>query len=227
MKQFNIPKNPYDEREMFEKSRLVLEDNSISCLVGCNGSGKSTILFFIQQQLEKRGAYELRGKFCDLRGVFGKEKYNDELFYIFDKRSDVINDEMGDLMNRLSGNMASTGENILNRFGRGLQLLGGTIGSGKANDKSLYLFIDDCDAGTSLDMINDIKSVFNLIIKDCKKRNITYYIILTANSYELCKDLDCISVCDFSHKRFESYEDYKKFVFESRKYKDKTLGVKE
>ena len=223
MKKFTIPKDPYDERIMFGKTTLTLEDNSISCLVGCNGSGKSTVLYFIKRQLEKRGAYELRGKYLDLRGIFNKPKYNDEIFLFFDKKSKTFNNEEESIFKELLANTLSTGESIYNRFGDKLALLGNAIRNPENKGKSIYVFMDDCDAGTSIDMINDIKSIFDLIIKDCKKHGITYYLILTANSYELCKDVDCISIHDFTHKKFDDYEQYKKFILESREVKDKSL----
>lgn len=223
MKKFTIPKDPYDERIMFTKTTLTLEDNSISCLVGCNGSGKSTALYFIKRQLEKRGAYELRGKYLDLRGIFNKPKYNDEIFLFFDKKSKTFNNEEESIFKEMLTNNLSTGESICNRFGDKLALLGDAIRNPENKGKSIYIFMDDCDTGTSIDMINDIKSIFNLIIKDCKQNEITYYIILTANSYELCKDIDCISVHDFQHKKFTSYEDYKEFVLKSRQFKEQEL----
>lgn len=220
MKRFNIPSDPYDEnRKMFNKNILQLEDNSISCLVGCNGTGKTTVLFFIEQQLKKRNAYEIRGKYCDFREVFNKEKYNDEMYLSFNVKTEIMNSEEDTFLKRLTCNNISTGESILYRFGDGLELLGDAIRNPKNKGKTLYVFMDDCDAGTSIDMINDIKSIFDLIIKDCKQNEITYYIILTANSYELCKDVDCISVHNFEHKKFNSYEEFKSFVLESREIK--------
>lgn len=224
MKRFNIPSYPYEEdRKMFTKNILTLQDNTISCFVGCNGSGKSTALYFIKRQLEKRGAYELKGKYLDLRGVFKEEKYNNEVIMSFDKKSETFNNEEESIFKRILTNNLSTGESICNRFGDKLALLGDAIRKPENKGKSFYIFMDDCDAGTSIDMINDIKSVFDLIIKDCKQNEITYYIILTANSYELCKDVDCISVHDFQHKKFTSYENYKEFVLKSRQFKEQEL----
>ena len=123
------------------------------------------------------------------------------------------------MYNRLAHGQQSTGENIIRRFGKGLQVLGNWIRENKG--KKLFIFFDDCDAGTSIDMINDIKDVFDLIIEDCKRNSIEYYMILTSTSYEMCKDLNCISVIDFKPTKFKTYESYKKFVLKTRAEKEK------
>ena len=104
-------------------------------------------------------------------------------------------------------------------YGKHVQFLGTVLRSIK--NKKVIIFFDDCDAGTSIDMIADIKAVFKWIEQDCIKNNLEYYIILTANSFELCKDYDCISVHNFTHKTFKTYNAYKNFVLKSRELKDK------
>lgn len=225
MQEFRIPSYYYDEdRKLFENEKLVLEDNSITCLIGCNGTGKTTIVKEIEATIRRRNAYEIRGKYMDFRGCFKDEEYNDEIYLSFNKHSKFVNSEQDALINTGLLSCSSTGEGVLHRYGMTLPTLGDEIRNPKNKGKKLYLFFDDCDAGTSIDMIQDIKDVFNLIINDCKQNEITYYIILTANSYEMCKDADCISVHNFEHKKFNSYEEYKQFVLESRAIKNKELG---
>ncbi len=236
MRNFIIPKKPYDT-QMFAKSKLELNENTISCFVGCNGSGKTTIIDFIIDKLRHDGAREIKvSAYQNLENAF-KESFGDvkddhkdtskDLYVIFNKNSEFASSQEDYFKMKATVCFSSTGEGLMHRFGRVLAVLGSEIRNENNKGKSLFIFFDDCDAGTSIDMINDITSVFNLITTDCIKNNITYYIVVTANSYELCKDVDCISVHDFKHLKFDSYESYRKFVLRSRKKKNKRYGNEE
>ena len=215
---FKIEKNPYDKRQLFPKSTIELNPNQISCFVGCNGTGKSTIIWLIQDRLR----HQYKAKEIATEAFHHKLKNTDsEYCYLnFDKRSEESLDEEY-FMFKAHIAYQSTGEGIIYRFGKKLALLGDFIRKPENAGKKLFIFFDDCDAGTSIDAIQDIKDVFNLITEDCAKHNITYYFIITANAFEMCRDLDCISIHNFKHMRFDNYEDFKKFVLSSRKIKDK------
>lgn len=226
--EFIINKCPYVEnQQVFLKKKLELQPNTISCFVGCNGSGKTALIKEIQNNIcEKFKAREIssdfyRSAFAD---IFGKDKKETSCYYIsFDKRTKISSSPDDYFKNAMRENMESTGENIISRLGNQLQKLASIISSQKLKDKKLFIFFDDCDAGTSIDMINDIKDVFSLVTNDCKRNNIEYYIVITANSYEMCRDLDCISVQDFKHKTFKSYETFKKFVLKTKDVKNYLL----
>lgn len=222
---FNIVNEPYEKGvKIFNKKKLELEPNSISCLVGCNGSGKTTLCELIKREvLDNFKTKEIVVDYFHntFKGIImgnSQEEY-DAFILDFDKHTDVTTKEDDYFTNAFSIAYTSTGEGIMGRLGKHMSVIGSTIRILK--DKRLFIFLDDCDAGTSLDMIVDIKNIFNYIVEDCKKNNLEYYIILTANSYELCKDFDCISVHDFKHKKFRTYDSYKKFVLKSREEKNK------
>lgn len=222
---FNIEKNPYDEIKIFKKKKLELKPNSVTCFIGCNGSGKTTLIREIKDQLYET-AKEIKedfysNQFNKIENILNdnyKEKEYDTYYIDFDKSSDTTNSADDYITNAFGISFSSTGEGIIARFGRQLQVIGNFIR--KIKNKKVFIFLDDCDAGTSIDMIEDIKGVINYIINDCEKNNLEYYIILTANSYELCKDYNCLSVHDFSYKTFKSYNSYKKFILKSRKLKE-------
>ena len=221
--EFKIEREPYEEgQKLFSKSKLILEPNTISCLVGCNGSGKTTIINEIISNLRKLKAKEVRADFFynSMKKIFGKNEENHDIFYInFDKHTKTSFSEMDYFTNDFALAYSSTGEGIMKRFGDNLGVIGPVLRT--LHDKTIFIFFDDCDAGTSIDMIQDIKECFNYMIADCEKNNLTYYFILTANSFELCKDLDCISIYDFKHKEFKTYNAFKNFVLKSRIKKDK------
>ena len=53
-----------------------------------------------------------------------------------------------------------------------------------------------------------------------KKLNINYYIVITANSYELARRFKCIDVINMKEISFKDYDDYANYVSETRNYKD-------
>lgn len=225
-----IPTTDFDgNRKLFPEKPLELEPNTVYCLVGCNGSGKSTLVDYIIQNLRKIGA-EKAYEGNPFKKVFSDRdldytKCND--YYIsFDKESDDgIHQDY--FMAKAMTCWCSTGESIVTRFGGTLRVLGDFVRKPENKGKNLFIFFDDCDAGTSLDIINEILDVVNMIKEDCVANNITYYFILTANSYEIARNCKCIDVNTFKTVSFKDYEDYKKFVLKSRARKDKSLKEKE
>lgn len=221
--EFKVDKNPFD-RELFTNDTLVLEPNSISCLVGCNGTGKTTAIFYVKQQLEKQFHAEeieetphsgLSKALDKLVGIEKPSNSNNLYFVDFNKRTKTAKNVMDETILDATVSFSSTGEGISYRLGKMLYMLGGSINKIANKNASIFIFFDDCDAGTSLDKIVEIKDVFNLIADHCKEKKVTYYIVVTANSYEMCRGIDCISVHNFKHITFTDYEDYKRFVLES------------
>lgn len=215
--EFKIEKNPYGDRQLFVNDTITLEPNTISCIVGCNGSGKTTLIYWIKENLDKLEAVDV-GVGYPHRGMKNSDLdfTKKENYYLdFSKRTDDSKDGFDWMMLKANVAYSSTGEGITYRLGRSLERLGKAVADPELKGKNLFIFFDDCDAGTSLDKIVEIKSVVDLIANDCAQRGINYYIILTANSFEMCRDLDCISVHDFKHIKFTDYEDYKRFVLES------------
>ena len=231
--EFKVDKNPYD-RQLFEKEVIELNPNTITCLVGCNGTGKTTIIEYIKRDLAHRNAEECKNSVYpkledDIRKAVGKEKPKNEenLFYVdFSKHTRNAKSELDAFLVDAGVAFSSTGEGLSYRLGKTLEVLGRTVTKLTDKKATLFIFFDDCDAGTSLDKIVEIKDVMYMVADHCKQCGITYYIILTANSYEMCRGLDCISVHNFEHIEFNDYggyEAYKEFVLKSAKIKEKSF----
>lgn len=223
---FKVRKDPIEKGNiLFNKTMLEINPGVVSCIVGCNGSGKTTLVREIKEKIKDNGGEELKNDlyykaFANLFKSNDEEKDKKNIYFIdFDKNVDTYNKEEDYFFNRMEAATSSTGEGIMQRAGRICYFIGQTIRNLEEGSQ-LYIFMDDCDAGTSIDMINDIKAVFPLIIKDSQRLGLDIYIITTANSFEFCKDCDCISVHDFKHKQFRSYETFKKFVLKSRELKE-------
>lgn len=226
MNKFKLPVNPYDERNLFPDKELELNKNTVSCFVGCNGSGKSTAIYFIKEALKRtRQAEKLEVSPCGnlSKALFGlpDEEQKETLYYFldFDKKYEHARTEADFFMNTGFNSFLSNGEGISRKMGQAFELIGSTIK--KISGKTIYIFFDDCDAGTSIDIIDEFKDVIGLIQKHCEKYKVDFYIIITSNSYEMCKDYDCIDIRTFERKKFKTYDSFREFVLESRKIKDK------
>lgn len=221
---FNIGKNPYgSNKDLFLKSSIYLKPNNIYCFTGCNGSGKTTLIKEITDCLSKK-ANKIEPDFYGRAfEMFVNKKMKPIKYIYFDKKANYIRNEQEYFFKGADIAFSSTGEGVMNRFGSILTLIGQTVNHMKGNE-TLFIFIDDADAGTSIDNIKDIVDVIDFIAKDIKKCSLNYCIILTANSYELCKNYQCIDVNTFKRRKFRSYETYKKYVLESRKRKEERNG---
>lgn len=226
-KKIKLDKEPFgDGRILFDEEELEIEENIVTCIVGCNGSGKTTLINYIENSFGGKASNLVFMATNEIGRIFGVSSEDDELqpivFARFDKNVDPksLKDEW---MYGARKMMSSTGEYISDRLGRVLGIVGSATRIKGIENKELYLFFDDCDAGTSIDMIGEIKNVFGVISNDLKNKGIKHYIILSANSFEMAKGLDCVDATTLKHMSFDDYEAFKAFVIESRKEKDERI----
>ena len=98
----------------------------------------------------------------------------------------------------------------------------------KHKEGPFFIFMDAVDSGLSVDNIVDLKeNLFNLIIEDCKNKNIELYIIISANEYELAKGEQCFNVQSCEYVDIPDYETYRKIILTTRKTKDKKIAALE
>ena len=98
----------------------------------------------------------------------------------------------------------------------------GKIGKLQTNNpeaKELWVFLDSVDSGLIIDSLDELKNLFSLILENSGDTEI--YIVTAANSYELARNEACFDVCQCKYVNFESYEDYRNFILNSRATKDK------
>ena len=92
--------------------------------------------------------------------------------------------------------------------------------------KELFLIWDAVDSGASIDNIIELKDFFNTIIKDQKEKNdIDVFVIVSANSYEMANGEACYDISHNKYISFNDYEEYKKFILKSRKFKERRLDT--
>ena len=84
-----------------------------------------------------------------------------------------------------------------------------------------WLFFDATDSGLSIDAVNELKSLFNVMIKNAEENGIDLYIIISANEYELAREENCFNVSYGTYIKFKDYEDYRSFILKTREIKNK------
>lgn len=213
---FTFPKDPNDAGDiLFSKTKVDIKPG-LTCIVGCNGSGKTTFLRLVKRQLDKK-----------------------EIPYIhFDNYTQGHTTAMSELLfhDDLAGLAAlayhSEGEQIMGNIGRTVSKIGRAVRNAK-NDSDLFILLDACDSGLSADQIVDLKDCFNLIIEDAAKRNVTVYILMVSNTYETVASREptptySLDVSTFKLYRFDSYYQYRDFIlYVSRPFKDARLKRQE
>lgn len=204
MIRYKLHKDPYDTDETLFTGKLTREIKpGLSILVGCNGSGKTTTLHSIRDAYGRNPAYK----------IFHWDGLRDKSFS--KQRSlDLQNYEV-----LASLAFSSEGEEISTNIG----LLASAVGNfvRRNADKDVIVLLDGLDSGLSIDNIVEVKDFFkDLLIPDIEKSGHSCYIIASANEYELAREETCIDARSGKEMTFNSYEEYRKYILDSRKKKD-------
>lgn len=205
MRSFNICPNPYErDRFVFNNNKVDIE-SGLSILVGCNGIGKTSLLCNIKEELNK-----LKIKYISYSNVEdgGAQSISKSVFY---------DGNFNFAMNVAS---SSEGEGIVCNIERLARRIG-TYVRKNPNQDEYWVFLYAIDSGLSIDNIIDIKKyLFETIIDDITSHNKKVYILVSANSYELCCNEKCIDVYNLKYINFNSYEEYKDFILKSKDIKN-------
>lgn len=223
-------RNPYDEGFSTCRRKEVEFKPGLTVLVGCNGSGKSTMLENIKEELHKE---KIPMSFYNNEHDGGSNSIGESVF-------------LGDINFAATAWTSSEGENITLNLSKIASKWRNFIMTGEVNDvstkfaksfreacdiddidnkkitsKKRFILLDAMDSGYSIDNVIEMKSLFDLVLKDSEKMGMETYIIVSSNEYELACDTDCFDVTEGKYINFSSYEDFKKFILHTRKKKDK------
>lgn len=193
----------YDNHIFFKKSEVEFEP-CITVLVGCNGYGKTTMLQAITSQCRKEKIpYIEFESIGDRRDERNKTTLNDDMAYL------------------AMAFVSSEGEEIGMSLGKFAGRLGNFVRN-HSDEKILVVTMDALDSGYSIDNVVEAKELlFKTVLKDCESKGIELYIFMTANAYELARDEKCFDPIKGEYVSFENYEQYRKYVLNTRKAKDK------
>lgn len=183
----------YDDFNLFKKHTFEFNEG-LTCLIGKNGSGKSTLLKEIHDVYDKK----------------------DTIYYYTNEHPEKFAMqgflENGDTRRLVRNFQSSEGQNIFNNFSDVAPKIGDFVRRNiKNKSEEILILLDGLDSGLSINYIYELKDLFiNIITKDCIKNNVKPYIIISANNFEFCKDVDCIRVSDSKHFTFSTYDDFRK-----------------
>lgn len=203
MRSFKIDKDPYCTNSNIYNKNIITINPGVTVLVGCNGSGKTTLIRLLKDKLKKEKVSYI--SFDNLiEGGF-----NAANMYGF----------MGDMTFVAESITSSEGENIIMNLGKFANKIGRWVRDHK-EEKEMWIFLDACDSGLSIDNVVDVKKyLFDIIIKD--NPNSDVYIIASANEYELARDERCFDVQSGEYITFDSYDEYREMILKSKENKNK------
>lgn len=228
LKVTGLEKCPYEKGDILFLKGLVEIPEGLTVITGCNGSGKSTLLYDIERRYKDDDWYivSYREK-EDGRG-------NSMSSYIFSEDyqavASVFSASEGEAVFRNYAKKvyqeiaAFRDTKIASRNPENIGLLRYKyIRMDKA--KNLLVILDGIDSGVSLDMTIDIKNFIHTILKDLHTRipEVPVYILVSSNSWEFCEGERCLDARSLKFKEFSSYEEYRKYILDSRKKKEHRL----
>ena len=201
---FTLTNDWYGNNCKLYKATSVKFNTGVTCLVGCNGSGKTTMLYQIRTALKKK----------DIPFF----EYNNEKYNIEKTRYNAL---LNDLQLLATSSMSSDGEKqnlVTLEF---VKELGSFVYNNKSS-KELWVLIDSIDEKLSIDMIDEIKNLFKQVLKDNENKDV--YIIVATNNYAMIDCETCLDVTSARITSFLDYDDYEIFILNSRKYKDERFN---
>ena len=194
-------------RDYYHKGDYIYQHSTakfnpgITVLIGCNGSGKTSLINQLREKLiSNHIPYTNYNNYID----GGFQAITNSLFN-------------GDMNSFLPASVSSEGENISQNVAKVFKDIGSMIRTYKNADE-MWILLDGVDSGLSIDLIDDFVKGLNFVLKDNRDKDI--YVIVSANQYELTINNPCFSVMDMKYIDINSYDDFKKIILETRRYKN-------
>ena len=230
---FKMQSDPYDTGEkLFTKKEFTFEPG-VTVLVGCNGTGKTTLLQHLEEQLKKDGVPVK--SYDNLRDGGSRSISSAAFFQDFEFVATAATSSEGENIVMNIGKMASslrpfiqTGETrgqsnkLAMAFARAVWGDENKDGE-KEVPKERWLLLDAVDSGLSVDNIVDVKEhLFKTILEDAGDCDV--YILVSANEYEIARGENCFDVRNGKYITFKDYEAYREFILKSREKKDARIA---
>lgn len=204
---FKLEWDPYGSNDKIYSGKNVTFEPGITVLVGCNGSGKTTMLdCIITPNLTKLkipfftySNIKSGGKDAISRSAFNEDFYKTALLM-----------------------QSSEGEQIYYNISDIAKAIGKFVRDHK-DDKELWFLFDGIDSGLSIDYIREINDdLFKTVINANSDKDI--YIVLSANNYESTIGNMTMDTRTGKYVTIKSYDYFHKFIMRSRSLKDKRYG---
>lgn len=220
-------RNPYDCGFSTTRLKNIIIKSGLTVLVGCNGAGKTTLIKNITEQLKKENTpyYVFDNLYSGGKKSISKMIDNNNIekvaLMLSSSEGENIANNICDILEKARC-FIKTGDSDVYKTNKILKFLKNINQDEEPiiSNERWFLF-DAIDSGYSIDNIVELKEIFNLMISDAKKMNKDLYIIVSANSYEMADNENCFDVMSGKYIRFKDYDEYKKFIINSRKRKEK------
>lgn len=233
-REFQIEKRYYDESYDLYKKKSITINDGITVLVGCNGSGKTTLLHQIKEQLKKENIpvlsfdnlHEGGSTAISAAGFYGDLGFMGAAMTSSEGENIVLN--ISKLASTLrsfikTGKTQTENDELVKAFAKAFW---GDKAEEKQESNERWLLLDAIDSGLSVDNVVDLKEcLFKTILKDAEDTNV--FIIVSGNGYEMVREENCFDVYNGEYIKFSNYEEYRNFILDSRKTKDKRWGKEE
>lgn len=200
-------------RRLYTKKSMTFRANRITPLVGCNGIGKTTLLTIIKDILEDNHYFVYT--YDNMHD--GERNAKSEAVENFNKPdwerySQLMSSSEGENIQFLSLEYMHKIEPVI----RGEIIRDSSMHKFRDADH-IFLLLDAVDSGSSIDNIININYHLKSLIELAYEYNKYLYIIVAANSYELARNQICWDVARSKDVVFSDYEQYRKFIIETRR----------
>ena len=240
-----VDKDPFGEGFRLCSGRSIKLEPGLTVLVGCNGAGKTTLLKRIRSEAKNKSIavhyYDNLRDGGD-KGM-GEALYHEEFgmaaMMFTASEGEAIGLNLGKMVQKLrefiitgryrtkysaleDAFMEVSGNSSFDKNAKNTKSSGACAEAPMSNYR--ILLMDAVDSGYSVDNVIELKDLFKLIIEDAEKEGKKLFIVISANEYELAKNERCIDVTTGKYITFKDYDDYAKFILETRKKKDNRMN---
>ena len=220
-RKIEVISDPYDCGFSTCCSSYVHINSGLTVLVGCNGSGKTTMLMNIQQYLDENSIPYLTFNENNL-----SSRAISKSFYESDYKSVALmmSSSEGEKINISLVNFFKGLDQFLKkgRVENYTSSLWDAFSEYKVPEtKERWILMDSVDSGHSLDNVEDFKACAHDVVQYAEEQGYNLYLVCTTNSYELAKGETCMDVTTGKYLSFSSYEEYREFVLGTRRKRDR------
>lgn len=226
LRTFDINVNPMRQNKDFYMKSSVSIKEGLTVLVGCNGSGKTNFMTQIENRLYFNDIPVI--KYDNIRvGTYAKEwaMQRDDRVYMNIAATSSEGENIVLNISYLSkdieyfithnGEIRDDAFRVVNIFRKP-----DINKEEKPEADEFWVLIDSIDSGLSIDNIIDLKKfLFDKIIKRVRDKGKKIYIIVSANSYEMCRGEQCFDVRNGEYITFSDYEEFRDFIILSKQNK--------
>ena len=201
---------PFDDscEVVLYKNPTFRFEPGVTVLVGCNRSGKTTLVRRMRDLLRNEGVPSISLLKQNIEGMLSELEF----------RGDI-----GALTTQVSRGSTSEGEFAKLAFAHLLPQVRHTIE--KATDEA-WVFLDGLDSSLSEDQLDQVRDLADAIVESAPP-GIETYVVMTTNQFTLAKDRRCLRVTDGKEVRLDTFRAYRSCVLQSARHRERAREVTE